>query len=147
MKYFFFLGVCAGMFAFTGVSQQVNAQSAAWTTLASNAKVEIQQTAGTCTYDQSPMDNGQMAILRVRNKTAAPVQVSFRVDVYYGDDCATCANPEYVFTANLPANGSIQGSCTAETVQKSMLTVLTSYTNRTLAPAFNRIEINQLTAN
>jgi hypothetical protein len=147
MKYFFLLGVCTGLLAITGVGQQANAQSASWTTLASNAKVEIQQTPGACTYDESPMDNGQMAVLRVRNKTNAPVQVTFRVDVYYGDDCATCANPEYVFTATIPANGSIQGGCNADSPQKSMLTVLTAYTNRTLTPAFNRIEINQLTAN
>src|SRR5690606_8399278 len=103
----------AGLVMGSAFFSQAHAQTA-WNTIASNAKVEIQESVQTCNYDYSPMDNGEVVILRVRNKTNASVNVSFRMDVYYNDQCVTCGNDEYVFKATLPANGVITGSCQAE---------------------------------
>jgi len=133
---------------FLGGGNALQAQTASWSSVFSNAKVEISEAVTECTYDYSPMDNSESIILRVKNKTASSLTLKFRLDSYYGGECFTCANDEYVVTVKLAPNATITGSCAAEASETQLrLVVFKRYTNRDNFQEFTEYKISQVVAN
>jgi hypothetical protein len=129
-------------------SAALQAQTLSWSSVFSNAKVEISEAVTNCTYDYSPMDNSESILLRVKNKTANSVTLKFRLDSYFNGECLTCANEEYIVTVKLGPNATITGSCGAEATETQLrLVVFKRYTSRDNFQVFDEYKITQVSAN
>jgi len=84
--------------------------------------------------------------LKFSNLTNIAVNISYRVEYYYvGTGCATCTNNEYIYTINVPANGSITTNCDFKSAGQNKLAIFKKYINRTNKVQFDKFEISNIT--
>jgi hypothetical protein len=122
----------------------VNAQNNQWNLVQSTPKVDIyEQTDVVCNISAANVDM-MYTFLKMKNKTASDVQVTFLMAIYYDNQCRTCANSEYEFTINIPAGQTIAGDCAFDTAEKGMLGIFQKYINQPNYGDYTRYELQNL---
>jgi hypothetical protein len=127
--------------------QGVSAQSG-WTSVYSNSQIEVSSRPADCEFSFSPMDNYKAEVLRVKNKTASAISVTFRLDIHYNGTCRTCSNTEYKITLALGPNASFTGDCAYDaSVDKQKLVVFKEYMNRSNNDTYTKFVISSVSIN
>jgi hypothetical protein len=119
----------------------LSAQSSSWSGYKDLDKVKIEQKVTSCT-NPNTQDSFEYTFLKLTNKTAQPIQVTFRIESYFNGNCTTCSNDEYVFTFNVPANSSIEPSGCAFTSQNDRLAIFRKNLNKPNYSVFDRFELS-----
>ncbi len=121
-----------------------NAQNNQWNLVQSTPSVDIfEQTDVVCNISAANVDM-MYTFLRMKNKTASDVQVSFLMAIYYDNQCRTCANNEYEFTVNIPAGQTITGDCAFDTAEKGMLSIFQKNISQPNYSDYTRYELQNL---
>ena len=81
------------------------------TALFSNNKLTIEGATQGCNDAKNGI-NKEFIFLNFTNKTAKEIKVTYYTELSYNATCYTCnSKDEYTFTITVPANGSVNGSC------------------------------------
>jgi hypothetical protein len=91
------------LFTFIGIS--VNAQREF-----TFGAIQIRTTTLKCTDANDRKFGQEYEILHVKNTSNSPKVVTYHIDAYYGENCATCTNEEYTYTLMLQPNQEINGT-------------------------------------
>lgn len=119
-----------------------------WTPVFSNTQIEVSSRPADCEYSFSTMDNYKAEVVRVKNKTASVISVTFRLDVHYNGVCRTCDNPEYKITLSLGANGTFTGDCAYDVpADKQKMVVFKEYMNRSNPDSFTKMVVSDVSVN
>jgi len=97
---------------FAGISISfTNASDPNWTGIFDNDQITIEVSENRCINSKQGTDNIYL-FLKVTNKTAEKINVSFLKEVWYNEKCFSCDHPaEYTSTITLEPNGVMEGNC------------------------------------
>ncbi len=82
--------------------------------------------------------------IRLTNKTAEAITVSFKIEPYINGNCTTCHNDEYYFTFEIPANSSITSYCDQLQEKNGNLALVSKYLNRDFGSDLDKFEITNI---
>lgn len=133
-----------GLFILFASPTFIIAQSltSAWTTYRDLDAVKIDFTTQRC--GEEPNVITEFYFLQLTNKTANPVSISFRLEYYYNNVCSTCNDDKYIYSFDLPANGSIVPDCNTLTSTAGALAVIKRYVNRNFGSPLDRFELSNI---
>ena len=131
-----FLIVCCPAFLIAQTSET-------WTTYRDLDAVKIDYTTQECTGQNSGVIT-EFNFVRLTNKTANQVTITFKIEYYYNGSCTTCSNDEYRFTFVLPPNGILVPDCSL-TGEAAKLAIIKRYVNRNFGYPLDRFELTNIT--
>jgi len=120
-----------------------NAHGSSWSVYKDLDQVKIEQKVTTCS-PQGSTDSHEYVFLKLTNKTSQPIHVTFRIESYFNGACTTCTNDEYVFTFNVPANGSVEPSCSLNGTNDRLAVYVKSLTQPNYSQ-FTKFELSEIT--
>lgn len=123
----------------------LHAQSS-WTSLQTINQVNIEYSEPVnCNFSQGTVQ-AEYIFLRINNLNAISKTVSFRIDSYYkGSGCGTCNNDEYLFSFQVPANGTISADCNFTETGLSKLAIFKKFISKKNNREFEKFEISNIT--
>ncbi len=122
-----------------GSTDLVAQTSDSWTLYRELDAVKIEYTTQQCGNDVITEFN----FIKLTNKTAQPVSITFKIEYYYNGSCTTCSIEEYRFTFSLPSNGSIEADCSLSP-NTGRLAIIKRYVNRNYGHPLDRFELSDI---
>jgi len=142
-NFFKTLSVFAGFTLVLAFPLTLTAQSS-WNLVHGHAKVDIfEKTDVVCPNTAAGLDL-QYTLLKIVNKTAQPVSVSYRLACFYDNQCRTCSNSEYDFSITIPAGQTIEADCNFQRPEDGKLSVFQKYMNQVNYSDYTRYELQNL---
>lgn len=137
------LSMVAGLALFMALSFNLSAQGS-WNLVHGHAKADIyEKTNVVCPNTAAGVDM-QYTLLKIVNKTAQPVTVSYRLACYYDNQCRTCSNSEYDYSVTIPAGQTIEANCNFQRPEDGKMSVFQKYTNQVNYSDYTRYELQNL---
>jgi hypothetical protein len=131
-----FVSTIVGFFcAQFGIAQS----SEVWTTYRDMPAAKIEYTIHQCGSDVIT----EFYFLKLTNKTAQSIDISFKIEYYYNGSCSTCGTNEYQFTFTVPANGFLMPDCNL-TSSEGRLAIIKRYVNRNYGHPLDRFELSNI---
>jgi uncharacterized protein YcfL len=142
-NFFKSLSILSGLALVMAASSTLSAQSA-WNLVHGHAKADIyEKTDVVCPNTAAGLDM-QYTLLKIVNKTAQPVTVSYRLACFYDNQCRTCSNSEYDFSVTVPAGQTIEANCNFQRPEDGKLSVFQKYLNQVNYSDYTRYELQNL---
>lgn len=83
-----------------------------WQTYKTTPEVDVLYRTEQC-HDEANGIHRENILLKFVNKTDKKVTVSWQLESYYNNACATCGKDEYKFTLTLEPNAAVEGNCSS----------------------------------
>jgi len=133
----------ASLTFFMALSFNLSAQST-WNLVHGHAKADIfEKTNVVCQNTAAGVDM-QYTLLKIVNKTAQPITVSYLLACYYDNQCRTCSNSEYNYSITIPAGQTIEANCNFQRPDDGKLSVFQKYLTQPNYSDFTRYELQNL---
>jgi hypothetical protein len=142
-NFFKSLTIASGLSMVLIFSPALSAQSS-WNLVHGHAKADIyEKTDVACPNTAAGIDM-QYTLLKIVNKTAQPVTVSYRLACYYDNQCRTCSNSEYDYSVTIPAGQTIEANCNFQRPEDGKMSVFQKYLNQVNYSDYTRYELQNL---
>lgn len=142
-NFFKSLSIAAGFSLVLALTSTLSAQSS-WNLVHGHAKVDIfEKTNVVCNNTAAGLDM-QYTLLKMVNKTAQPVTVSYRLACFYDNQCRTCSNSEYDFSITIPAGQTLEADCNFQRPEDGKLSVFQKNLNQVNYSDYTRYELQNL---